>query len=71
VYVKPSDDEKRQLIDAFSLDPFDREAINDPDEVPRIEHKPDSILLIWKRPDNVSRHETIEFEVSSLGLALS
>ena len=46
------------------------EAIYDSDEVPRVENTPDSTFMIWKRPDNVSRNETIQFKVSSLGIVI-
>ncbi len=70
VYGQPTDTEKDQLLREFSLDPLDLEAINDPDEVPRIETSQDSLLIIWKWPDNVSCGEAIQFEVSTIGLLL-
>lgn len=70
VYCEPTDEEKASLLAQFDLDPFDMEAIYDADEVPRVESTPDSTFMIWKRPDNVSRSETIQFEVSSLGIVV-
>jgi magnesium transporter len=70
IYSQPSEEERNQLLQQFHLDRLELEAINDPDEVPRLENIPDGLLIIWKRPDNVSRGETVEFEVSSLGLVL-
>jgi len=66
----PTDAEKASLLTQFDLDPFDMEAIYDSDEVPRVENTPDSTFMIWKRPDNVSRSETVQFEVSSLGIVI-
>jgi hypothetical protein len=70
VYCQPSNAEKDQLLREFSLDPLDLEAINDPDEVPRIETSQDGLLIIWNWPDNVSCGDTIQFEVSTIGLFL-
>jgi magnesium transporter len=65
-----TDTEKGQLLQELSLDPIDLEAINDPDEVPRIETTQDGLLIIWNWPDNVSCGDTIQFEVSTIGLFL-
>lgn len=71
VYCQPTDTEKESLQSKFDLDPFDVEAIYDSDEVPRVENMPDGgTFMIWKRPDNISRNETIQFEVSSLGILI-
>lgn len=71
VYNGPlTDAEKYQLLQEFPLDPLDLEAINDPEEVPRIEVSPDGLLIIWSRPDNISSGDTVQFEVSTLGLFL-
>lgn len=69
-YFAPTPEERKQLIDEFRIDPVNMDAINDPDEVPRIESNHESVLIIWKLPDNVSIGDTIEFQVSSLGLVL-
>ena len=65
-----TDDERGQLLQEFPFDPVDLEAINDPDEVPRIEISQDGLLIIWNWPDNVSYGDTIQFEVSTIGLFL-
>lgn len=71
VYCQPTDTEKEALQNKFDLDPFDVEAIYDSDEVPRVEYMQDgSLFMIWKRPDNITRDETIQFEVSSLGILI-
>ncbi len=70
IYGQPTDAEKEGLLRETKLEPADLEAIYDPDEVPRVESAPGGILLIWKRPDNVSRDERIQFEVSSLGIVI-
>jgi len=70
VYLKPSDAEKDDLLHSFDLDKTDLDAVFDPDEVPRVEITQDRIFMIWKRPDNVSIGDAVQFEVSSLGIAL-
>lgn len=71
VYCQPTDSEKASLQKKFDLDPFDVEAVYDADEVPRVEHMQDgTTFMIWKRPDNISRSDTIQFEVSSLGILI-
>jgi len=70
VYFQPTDAEKDDLLSQFALDPPDVESIFDPDEVPRVESDQDRTFMIWKRPDNVSIGEAVQFEVSSLGVAL-
>jgi len=70
VYCQPTEAEKEDLKRRFVLDPLDLDAILDPDEVPRVESTPDSIFMIWKHPDNVSRGNSIQFEVFSLGIAI-
>lgn len=70
VYSQIAEPEKEDIQRAFDLDPFDLESVSDPDEVPRLETTPDSAFLVWKCPDNVTRGETIQFKVSSLGIAI-
>jgi magnesium transporter len=70
IYFQPTDAEKEDLLHQFALDPPDVESIFDPDEVPRLEIDVDHTFMIWKRPDNVSIGEAVQFEVSSLGIAL-
>lgn len=70
VYLTPTDIEKDDLLRQFDLDRTDLEAVFDPDEVPRVESTPDRTFIIWKKPDNVSIGDAVQFEVSSLGIAL-
>jgi magnesium transporter len=70
VFSQPTDAEKEDLLNQFALDPPDVESIFDPDEVPRLEIDVDHTFMVWKRPDNVSVGEAVQFEVSSLGIAL-
>ncbi len=70
VYFQPTDVEKDDLLRQFDLDRTDLDAVFDPDEVPRVESAQDRTFIIWKRPDNVSIGDAVQFEVSSLGIAI-
>jgi magnesium transporter len=70
VYFQATDAEKDDLLQLFDLDRTDLDAVFDPDEVPRIESTQDRTFIIWKRPDNVSIGDAVQFEVSSLGIAI-
>jgi magnesium transporter len=71
VCCEPTESEKESLRNRFDLEPFDLDAVYDADEVPRLENLQDGgLFMVWKRPDNISRNETIQFEVSSLGIAI-
>jgi magnesium transporter len=70
VYFQPTDVEKDDLLRLFDLDRTDLDAVFDPDEVPRVESTQDRTFMIWKRPDNVSIGDAVQFEVSSLGIAI-
>ncbi|MFS2160400.1 magnesium transporter CorA family protein [Pseudomonas sp. Pseusp122] len=54
----------------FRLDEHAVASALDPDEVSRIEFHPDSLFLIWKRPENYSGQDSFSFDVSSFGLLL-
>jgi magnesium transporter len=66
-----TDADKDYLLRETGLEPADLESIADADEVPRVENTRDGIFVIWKQPDNVSRGDTVQFEVSSLGIVIS
>jgi magnesium transporter len=70
VYSEIDATERQELIDTLDLDQPTLESILDPDEVPRIEITPQHVLIIWKRPDNVSFEQLLKFEVSSFGIVL-
>ena len=66
-----TDADKDYLLRETGLEPADLESIADPDEVPRVENTRDGVFVIWKQPDNVSCGDTIQFEVSSLGIVVA
>ena len=70
LFVSPDAAERELLKQRFHIDEHALASALDPDEVSRIEFHPDSLFLIWKRPQNYSGGERFAFEVSSFGLLL-
>lgn len=70
LYCEPTEAEKRELAATTDLDAVDLDGVFDPDEVPRVEFMPDKMFMIWKRPDNTTTREAMQFEVSSLGIVM-
>ncbi len=70
LYVGPSDEEKRYLIDELKLDEHTLASALDPDELSRIEFEPEHIALIYKRPKTYTADDYLHFRVSSCGLFL-
>lgn len=66
--IAPDAEEHRLLQQHLGIGPQVLESSLDPDEVARIEIKPDHLFLIWKRPENFDGRA---FNVSSLGVVLS
>lgn len=71
LFIDPDSEECEQLKKRFHIDEHGLASALDPDEVSRIEFHPDSLFLIWKRPQNYSGGDSFSFEVSSFGLLLS
>ncbi|MDE3738978.1 magnesium transporter CorA family protein [Pseudomonas resinovorans] len=71
LFVNPDTAERDLLRSRFHLDEHALASALDPDEVSRIEFHPDSLFLIWKRPENYSGGDSFSFEVSSFGLLLN
>jgi magnesium transporter len=70
-FSQPDSAEKALLLERFQLDDHALASALDPDEVARIEFRPDSLFMIWKRPENYSGQDSFSFDVSSFGLLLS
>lgn len=70
VYNEPTDAEKKELLELPVMDQSNLDAIFDADEVPRVESVEGYTLIIWKRPDNVSTSDALQFGVSSIGIVL-
>lgn len=70
VYINPDANERQFLGTTYNLDEHTLSSALDPDEVPRIEVKPEQTFIVWKRPKNYSAGDTFFFEVASVGLLL-
>jgi len=70
VFVKPTDEEKRYLIEDLKLDEHTLSSALDPDELSRIEFEPGHMALIFKRPRTHSVKDHFLFRVYSIGVFL-
>ncbi len=70
VYVNPTEQERRRLIDDLKLDEHTLVSALDPDELARLEFEPEHVALIFKRPKNYSSEDEFAFKVASTGLFL-
>ncbi|ROM83260.1 magnesium transporter [Pseudomonas brassicacearum] len=66
--IAPDDGERAFLQQRLGISAQTLESSLDPDEVARIEIKPDHLFLIWKRPESFDGRV---FNVSSFGVVLS
>jgi len=71
LFSNPDTHERKYLRDCYKLDEYALASALDLDEVSRIEFHPDSLFLIWKRPENYSGGGNLVFEVASCGLLFS
>ncbi len=70
VYMNPTADEQRFLVDTYQIDEHTLSSALDPDELPRLEFEPEHIVMIYKRPKNYSGKDQLEFKVASVGMFL-
>ena len=70
MYVNPDANERQTILRTTNLDDHSLSSALDPDEISRVEFKPDHTFIIWKRPENYSFQEHVAFNVSSVGLVL-
>ncbi len=68
VFVDPSAEEKRGLVDSWQIDEHTLTSALDPDELSRLEFEPEHIALIVKQPRNYSSEDAFMFRVTSMGL---
>jgi magnesium transporter len=70
VFVAPDEEERRELVEDFRLDPHDLASALDPDELGRLETGNGQITIIMKQPRNYTSAEQLLFTVTSMGLFL-
>jgi magnesium transporter len=69
-FVKPSESERRRLVEEFKIDEHTLNSALDPDELARLEFEPDHAAMIFKLPKNYSARDKLLFKVASVGLFL-
>jgi len=70
LFVNPTDEEKRYLVDILKVDEHTLNSALDPDEVARLEFEPEHMAMILKVPRNYSGAEQFLFRISSMGIFL-
>jgi len=70
IYNNPTTEERKHLIATLPIDQHSLSSALDPDEISRLELKPNLTFMIWKHPENYSFEGEIRFNVSSIGIIL-
>lgn len=70
LFVNPTADEQKYLIDVLKIDEHTLASAMDPEELPRLETEPEHTALILNRPRNYSGKDQLVFRVASMGLFL-
>ncbi len=70
-YINPDEKEKQVILANLDFDEHTLSSALDPDEVSRVEFEKEYTFIIWKRPNNYSFKEQLQFNVSSIGIILS
>jgi magnesium transporter len=70
VFIKPTDEEKRFMVDTLKIDEHTMNSVIDPDELSRLEFEPDHMALIFKRPRTYKEKDNYLFRIFSIGLFL-
>ncbi len=70
LFVNPTAEEQKYLIDILKIDEHTLASAMDPEELPRLETEPEHTALILNRPRNYSGKDQLVFRVASMGLFL-
>jgi magnesium transporter len=68
VYVNPTEEEIRTLVDIYKIDEHTLHSALDPDELSRLEFEPNHIAFIYKRPKNYSARDQFLFKSGTVGV---
>lgn len=68
--IDPNADEKKFLTSKEDIDEHNLNSALDPDEVSRIEHEINHIVIIVKKPKSYSAEHMFQFHVNSMGIFL-
>ncbi len=68
IYVAPTEEEKKYLVEHYLIDEHTLASALDPDELSRFEVEPNHLALIYKRPKNYSAKDQLLFKTHTIGL---
>jgi magnesium transporter len=68
IYINPTPEECKQLIDQYKIDEHTLQSSLDPNELARMEFEPEHSALIIKRPKRYNAKDNFFFKVESVGL---
>jgi magnesium transporter len=68
LYVNPTEEERRYLVNTLQIDEHTLNSSLDPDEQSRLECEPGHIAFIFKRPKNYSGEDQLLFKASTMGV---
>ncbi|MBM4082840.1 MAG: magnesium transporter CorA family protein, partial [Planctomycetes bacterium] len=70
VFVNPTPDERKLLVDELKIDEHNLVSALDPDELSRIEFEPQHHAIIYSRPQNYCDKERFLFKCGTVGAFL-
>jgi magnesium transporter len=68
LYISPSAEECRHLVERFKIDEHTLQSSLDPNELARMEFEPDHCAIIIKRPKRYNAKDNFFFKVESVGI---
>jgi magnesium transporter len=68
IYIEPTEDEKKELVEKYKIDEHTLNSSLDPDELSRLEFEPEHIAMIFKRPKHYAAEDNFLFRVASIGV---
>lgn len=71
IFINPDENEKQKILKEVDFDEHTLSSALDADEISRIEFEQEYTFIVWKRPNNYSFDNKIQFNVSSIGFILS
>ncbi len=70
VYDSPDENERNYLLQERGIDEHTLNSALDPDEQSRLEFEDDHLVIIFKRPRNLSGDDRLQFKINSYGVFL-
>jgi magnesium transporter len=70
LFTNPDENDRKHLVENYDLDEHTLNSALDPDEISRLEIDPEYTTIIFKRPKNFSKKDTLLFGVTTTGIFL-